>query len=79
MVRVRTFSVLAAKCCVSSKSDDKRGAFSEPHRKCRRTMRLWKIAESTYPPSMKDRAAFEKFGVVLLTALTLAAKFAASP
>jgi hypothetical protein len=36
-------------------------------------------AKSIYPPSMKDRAAFEKFGVMLLTTLTLAAMSAASP
>jgi hypothetical protein len=35
--------------------------------------------KSIYPPSMKDRAAFEKFGVELLTTLTLAAISATSP
>ena len=39
-----------------------------------------KDPDSIYPPSIKDRAALEKFGVVLLTTfVTLAAIPAASP
>ena len=38
-----------------------------------------KDRKSIYPPSMKNRAAFEEFGVGLLTTLTLAVMSAASP